>query len=1076
MEKIIYTKYNSTRKPEFRLMTSIIESEDGWYVKKMPIENDAYKLIDKIKNNYSLLLSCNYDYIPVEYCEQSGGLCFKYITGESPLDSIDFRHEKLETIINKIKDVIGCIFPVDDTNCKRFEYCDSFEEMFPTCRPSENEKSYYISNIDSIFDNFIIKDDKIWCIDYEWVVDFDVPIRYLVYRALHYLYLEKKVFLDSYINEETFLSQFDFSDKDIELFYSMEMKFQQYVYGENWQCDLLGKYEKKNNILNPSQTEVELLNKEIEMKNVHIKNLSAQIEIDTNKMENMNTLINQKDVHIGNLSRELKNKDVIIENKEIIIEDKDIHISNLNKIIKDKDLQIGALSEYVSKVKRAFRDPLYATKIFCKKILRRIKSKKNQFVDSYYDKKYRDLREISVDEKYRKWIVQLEKQDCIRETFEYNPMISVLVPVYNVLDKHLVPCIESVLNQIYTNWELCLVDDASTWGNVKKTLKGYENHERIKVIYREENGHISRATNSALEIATGEFVAFLDCDDLLSPNALYEVVKKLNEDASLDFIYSDEDKIDDDGNNRHMPHFKPDWSPDTLLSMMYTCHLGVYRRTILNKIGGFRVGYEGAQDYDMTLRFVEQTNKIGHISKILYHWRERAESTAGASDAKPYIIEANKRAKEDALLRRCINASVGRIENSFYFRIRYVVENNPKVSILIPSKDNYRILRRCVDSIYMKTEYKNFELILIDNGSSGHNKLLYSALADQYGFKYIYKKQDFNFSRMCNIAAQNASGKYFLFLNDDTEVLSGDWLELMLGQAQQSHVGAVGAKLLYPETENIQHVGIINLKVGPSHAFANYPDNQIYYFGRNYIEYNYIAVTGACLMIEKDKFEQVGGFDEELAVAYNDVDLCFKLVEAGYYNVVRNDVILLHYESISRGYDNTDDEKFKRLTKEREKLYQKHEIYREYDPFYNINLCDDNIDYSYNYSNVMSKMMEVSTNPVEAKDATTLIGNIDIVRNQKQMYIEGWAFVRGYRRNNNNSIVISLKGKNKTYYIHTEKTMREDVVNLYPNEQHIKYIGFKCQFEKESLESGNYQIGIICKKQLLITDKVLEII
>ena len=233
---------------------------------------------------------------------------------------------------------------------------------------------------------------------------------------------------------------------------------------------------------------------------------------------------------------------------------------------------------------------------------------------------------------YETWITMLEANENYDEKFEYNPKISILVPVYNVLDRHLIPCIESVLNQVYTNWELCLADDCSSWDSVRETLAKYEGNEKIKIVYRTENGHISRCTNSALEIATGEFVAFMDCDDVLRPNALYEVVKKLNENPNLDFIYSDEDKIDDDGFNRHMPHFKPDWSPDTLMSHMYTCHFGVYRRSIANEIGGLRADYEGAQDYDFTLRFTEKTNKIAHIDKILYHWRERKESTAFPSD------------------------------------------------------------------------------------------------------------------------------------------------------------------------------------------------------------------------------------------------------------------------------------------------------------------------------------------------------------------------------------------------------------------------------------------------------------
>lgn len=559
--------------------------------------------------------------------------------------------------------------------------------------------------------------------------------------------------------------------------------------------------------------------------------------------------------------------------------------------------------------------------------------------------------ELFANASYEKWIKKVEASESYDAFFAYNPKISILVPVYNVLDKQLEECIDSVINQVYENWELCLVDDCSTWDSVRKTLGKYEDNPKIKVIYRQENGHISRCTNTALENATGEFVAFLDCDDILRKNALYEVVKVLNEKNDLDFIYSDEDKINDNGKKRHTPHFKPDWSPDTLMSHMYTCHFGVYRKSIAVEIGGLRVGYEGAQDYDFTLRFTEKTNHIAHIPKILYHWRERKESTAVSPEAKPYILEAQKKSKEDAIERRGLNAKVEYIEGIYQYRVKYMPVNNPLVSIIIPSKDNYEVLSRCISSLVDKTDYKNYEIIIVDNGSSYENKAKYNELANKYGARYIYEPMDFNFSKMCNIGADNASGEVLLFLNDDIEILDGDWLANMVGHAQVPYTGAVGAKLLYPDKDSIQHIGIINIKNGPVHPFAGYTDKSTYYFNHNRIEYNYIAVTAACLAVERKKFEAVGGFDEELAVAYNDVDLCFKLVEAGYYNVVRNDAVLIHHESVSRGDDRQSEEKFKRLMSEQEKLYKKHPNYDRKDPFYNINLTQNKADYSYNILN-----------------------------------------------------------------------------------------------------------------------------
>ncbi len=542
-----------------------------------------------------------------------------------------------------------------------------------------------------------------------------------------------------------------------------------------------------------------------------------------------------------------------------------------------------------------------------------------------------------------------EELECQRKAeWAYLPKISVLVPVYNVLDKHLIPCIESVLHQTYSNWELCMADDCSTWENVRETLRRYEDHPQVRIVYRSENGHISRSTNSALESATGEFIAFLDCDDVLTPDALYEVAKRLNENPELDFIYSDEDKTDDDGVKFYMPHFKSDWAPDTLMAHMYTCHLGVYRRSIAVEIGGLRTGVEGSQDYDFTLRFTEKTNRIAHIPKVLYHWRVREESTAGSQMAKPYILEAAKKAKEDALARRGLSGEVELIDAVYQYRINYLPAVWPKVSVIIPSKDNYEMLSRCLSSFHELTDYPDFEIILVDNGSSDENRAGYQQLSDQYHMTYLYQKEPFNFSHMCNRGSAAATGDYLLFLNDDIEVMDKKWLKRMVGQASLPHAGAVGAKLLYPDRQTIQHVGVINILNGPCHALAGSSDEIIYYFGKNRLDYNQIAVTAACLLVQRTKFEEVSGFAEDLAVAYNDVEFCFHLLTRGYYNVIRNDAMLIHHESVSRGNDLENQDKFDRLMWEQEKLYARYPQFKGKDPFYSPNLAQHKVDFSLN--------------------------------------------------------------------------------------------------------------------------------
>lgn len=544
---------------------------------------------------------------------------------------------------------------------------------------------------------------------------------------------------------------------------------------------------------------------------------------------------------------------------------------------------------------------------------------------------------------YYFWIRKNEKNLKIKSCdFTHQPVISILVPVYNVKAIYLEECIKSVFCQKYKNWELCLVDDASTWNDVKGVLEKYEKYNRIKVIYMDENGHISRATNKALDIASGEFCAMLDCDDTLSEYALYEVVKKINEDNSVDYIYSDEDKISQRG-KRHTPFFKPDWSPDTFMSMMYTCHLSVVRTSLLRDLGGWRVGFEGAQDYDLILRLMEKTNKILHLPKILYHWRETETSTSVSTATKPYAKEASIRALQESLERRGV---CGKVEKTpYYFKVQYKAVGNPLVSIIIPSKDNYKMLFQCINSIRTITNYENYEIICIDNGSCLDQKKKYEELCNKFGCKYIYEERSFNFSYMCNRGTEVAKGSYYLFINDDIQVLQTEWLNRLVGHAMQKHAGAIGAKLLYPDTRRIQHVGVINLTVGPSHAFAGCNDDFSYYFGRNKEIYNYIAVTGACLMINREKFNEIGGFDESFPVAYNDVDLCFQLIKRGYYNVVRNDVELYHYESYSRKSDLLNKKKMERLKNELYHLNEKHKEFVSYDPFYSINLSSYRTDF-----------------------------------------------------------------------------------------------------------------------------------
>ncbi|MGH2035805.1 glycosyltransferase family 2 protein [Enterococcus faecalis] len=551
---------------------------------------------------------------------------------------------------------------------------------------------------------------------------------------------------------------------------------------------------------------------------------------------------------------------------------------------------------------------------------------------------------------YPNWLARNEVLDIEAmtqeiATFHYQPKISIAMPVYNVEEKWLRLCIDSILNQVYTNWELCMADDASTDPNVKNILTEYQQlDERIRVVFREQNGHISEATNSALAIATGEFVALLDNDDELAINAFYEVVKVLNENPELDLIYSDEDKIDMDG-NRSDPAFKPDWSPDLLLGTNYISHLGVYRRSILEEIGGFRKGYEGSQDYDLVLRFTEKTTKerITHIPKVLYYWRMLPTSTAVDQGSKGYAFEAGLRAVQDALVRRGINGHATHGAANGLYDVYYDIESEKLVSIIIPTKNGYKDVQRCVSSIIEKTTYQNYEVIMADNGSTDPKMHeLYAEFEQQLPGRFFVESIDipFNFSTINNRAAKKAHGEYLLFLNNDTEVITENWLTLMVSFAQQERIGCVGAKLLYPNN-TVQHAGVI-LGLGgvAGHGHYGYPHGDLGYFGRLAINVNYSAVTAACLLMKKADFDAVGGFEEAFTVAFNDVDLCLKVQALGRDNVWLHEAELYHFESQTRGYDDKGKKK-KRFEQEKVMMEEKWGPLIENDPFYNPNLTRD---------------------------------------------------------------------------------------------------------------------------------------
>jgi len=557
--------------------------------------------------------------------------------------------------------------------------------------------------------------------------------------------------------------------------------------------------------------------------------------------------------------------------------------------------------------------------------------KKNQ--EYYFQRREKDKQKKNIDE------INNEIMN-----FKYKPKISIIVPTWNTPKDILEKTITSVQNQLYTNWELCIADGNSK-SETKKILTKYEHQDKkIKLKLLNENRGISENSNQALSLATGEFIGLLDHDDELTNDALYEVVKLLQIHPEADLIYSDEDKIDIKG-KRSDPFFKPDWSPDLLLSQNYLSHFGVYRKKIIDKINGFRKGYDGSQDYDLVLRFSEQTSNIYHIPEILYHWKIVPGSVASDPKAKEYAYINAKKALKDAMKRR--NIPIECIKNVRYpghYRIKYEIMENKKVSIIIPTKDNLKLLKKCIPSILQKTEYENYEILIINNQSRKDETLEYfQDIKENKKIKIINYNKPFNFSAMNNYAVRFVKGTYLLFLNDDTEVISNEWINAMLEHCQKKHVGVVGVKLLYPDN-TIQHAGVIlgiGGVAGHSHKFI--PNDFSGYFLKPHLIQNVSAVTGACLMIKKSLFKEVSGFDEKnLSISYNDIDLCLKIRKKGYLIVYTPFAELYHHESVSRGYATNLQTK-----REREFIKTKWKKIIENDPYYNPNLTLDKEDFSF---------------------------------------------------------------------------------------------------------------------------------
>lgn len=557
------------------------------------------------------------------------------------------------------------------------------------------------------------------------------------------------------------------------------------------------------------------------------------------------------------------------------------------------------------------------------------------------------LQGIDSDYDYPEWVsltkTTEEELAQQRETvFDYMPKLSVVIPAYKTPERFLSAMLDSLLAQTYTNWEVCVADGSPRGEGVERVLKRYAmKDERFRYVILGENKGISGNTNAAIEMATGDFIVLADHDDTLAPDALFECVKAINQDPEIDVVYTDEDKLDIDGGELFEPHFKPDFNPDLLTSVNYICHLFVVNHELLLEVGLFKEEFDGAQDYDFILRCTEKARKICHIPKALYHWRCHQDSTASNPESKLYAFEAGARAVKAHYDR--LGIPVKSVEKGIDYGIYHTtfeITGDPLVSVIIPNKDHSADLDLCMRSLIEKSTYKNLEFIVVENNSADPATFAYyEKIQKEFEFVHVVTwEREFNYSAINNFGVTFAKGEYLLFLNNDTELINPESMEEMLGYCQREDVGITGVRLLYSD-DTIQHAGVVVGFGGiAGHTFIGLHKAESSYFNQAMCARNYSAVTAACMMSKRSLFDQVGGFSEDLAVAFNDIDYCMKIRSLNKLVVYVPYALFYHYESKSRGLEDTP-EKVERFNREIKKFSEKWpDILRDGDPYYNPNL------------------------------------------------------------------------------------------------------------------------------------------
>lgn len=729
-----------------------------------------------------------------------------------------------------------------------------------------------------------------------------------------------------------------------------------YAFEDVVAIDILSKLriigEKENSIKELNEYVLEKENYINKLSNCILEKESSIKELEASVSEKEN-LVQEKEQNIQHINSELENYKI---HYHAAIGQRDDLTIRLAQRDAEYNIIVNSASWKITKPVRLILDYIKSmlksnryTHMMCKGL----KCLKNNGFKYTLRKVKCKVKEAEGYKEYAKQNILTEEEKNIQSSTKFNKKVkfSIIVPLYNTPKNFLCEMINSCIDQTYENWELCLADGSDKDHlYVSEIVKDYiKNDRRIKYKSLEKNAGISENTNECIKMATGDYIALFDHDDVLHPSALFEYMKVIC-DKNAEIIYCDEDKFQDDINNCFDPHFKPDFAIDNLRANNYICHFTVFRRELLDEVGLFRKEFDGSQDHDMILRLVEKAHIIVHVPKILYHWRVSSNSVASDPYAKPYTIQAGIEAVKQHLDRCNLSATVESttVHPNFY-RIKYDIVNNPLISILIPNKDHVIDLSRCINSILEKSIYKNIEIIIIENNSVDQETFDYYKTLEKYNNIKVVTYEcngKFNYSAINNFGAKYAQGKHLLFLNNDIEIISENWLEEMLMYSQRNDVGAVGAKLYYPN-DTIQHAGVI-LGIGgvAGHSHKYFDRKSIGYFARCVLQQNLSAVTAACLMMKRDVFMDISGFDEAFEVAFNDVDLCMRIREAGYLIVWTPYAEAYHYESISRGYEDTPEkqarfngEVIRFKTRWGKKLEQG-------DPYYNPNLTIEREDFT----------------------------------------------------------------------------------------------------------------------------------